>query len=731
VSQAGRDRARTIPEPEDRPGEASDAPSAGKELGIRSRPLTSCALAALLTALAARADDRLDEVVVTAPPVHAETPAPADVTGFATVIDTRDAPAGVATLAETLSAAPGVQVRRFGGLGEFSTVSVRGFSPGQVQVYLDGVPLSRADDEVVNLGDLPLDALERIDVYRGVTPLAFAQSGPGGVVNLIPRRPGLEPLNAASVSYGSFVTRKLDVARSASEGPWEYLAFGQYLGSRNDFTFTNDLGTTDNPNDDRTETRQNAAFDQGGFTARVGWRPAGPLSVWFTSDSFGKEQGVPGRGSVQSTAAHRRVVRQLAQLTGRLASVGSLPLTAEGSAYLVYQGERFEAPLGDPAFIPTDVTERTLGGGGQLLVRGALGRHHVPGLLVGLGHEALREDNAIGVFPVLEPGESPTRTRLRATVAAEDEVLLLGERVSLVPSGRVEVYRDDFPPDLRQPPAFRTSGVEVQAPVSGRFGVRAEVVRGLTLLGNVSRSVRVPNLQELFGNSGTVRGNPDLKPETARSWDLGFRWTLPPFGPLAGASFEYGHFDSHVDDLIVLQPTSVSVFTPTNLARTRVRGNEIALQGSLWERIGVTANVTQQDTENDDPRYDEPKQIPGLPALEAYLRLDLSWNHERPLPLGALGTRLWPGRVFVEANLIADNFLDAANTVRVPSRSLWNIGVAVEPPLGALQVGIEIRNLTDDETRDLLDFPLPGRAVFATVSWGFGRANLTGDSAAR
>jgi iron complex outermembrane receptor protein len=679
-----------------------------------------------------RADDRLEEVVVTAPPVRAESPAPADVTGFATVLDTQDAPAGVTTLAETLAAAPGVQVRRFGGLGEFSTVSVRGFSPGQVQVYLDGVPLSRADDEVVNLGDLPLDALERIDVYRGVTPLAFAQSGPGGVVNLIPRRPGAEPLNAASVSYGSFVTRKLDVARTASVGNWEYLAFGQYLGSRNDFTFTNDLGTTANPNDDRVETRQNAAFNQGSFTGRVGWRPAGPLSVWLTSDSFGKEQGVPGRGSVQSTSAHRRVVRQLAQLAGRLTSVGSLPLTAEASAYLVYQGERFVAPVGDPAFVPTDVTERTLGGGGQVLVRGALGAHQVPGLLLAVGHEALREDNAIGVFPVLAPGESPTRTRLRGTVAGEDEVLLLGDRLSLVPSVRVEVYRDDFPPDPRQPPAFRTSGVKVQAPVSPRFGVRAEVAHGLTLLGNVSRSVRVPNLQELFGNSGTVRGNPDLQPETARSWDLGLRWTLPPIGPLTGASFEYGHFASDIDDLIVLQPTSVSVFTPVNLATTRVRGNEFALQGRFWnDRIGLTANVTQQDTQNDDPRYDEPKQIPGLPALETYLRLDLAWDRERPLPVGALGARLWPGRVFFEANLIADNFLDAANTVRVPSRSLFNLGVSVEPPLGALQLGIEIRNLTDDETRDLLDFPLPGRAVFATVSWGFGRASLTGHGSAR
>src|SRR5262249_427155 len=88
----------------------------------------------------------------------------------------------------------GVQVRRFGGLGDFSTVSIRGSAAGQVQIYLDGVPLSRAENEVVNLNDLPLDAIDHVEVYRGTTPLGFAQSGPGGVVNARARRPGDTPL---------------------------------------------------------------------------------------------------------------------------------------------------------------------------------------------------------------------------------------------------------------------------------------------------------------------------------------------------------------------------------------------------------------------------------------------------------------------------------------------------------------------------------------------------------
>src|SRR5439155_2215690 len=136
-----------------------------------------------------RPAEPLGEVVVTAPPVPAETTAH-DPTAFATIVDATSAPGRVETLGEALADTAGVQVRRFGGLGDFSTVSIRGSSAGQVQVYLDGVPLARAQNEVVNLADLPLDAVERVEVYRGTTPLAFAQAGAGGVVNVVTRQAG-------------------------------------------------------------------------------------------------------------------------------------------------------------------------------------------------------------------------------------------------------------------------------------------------------------------------------------------------------------------------------------------------------------------------------------------------------------------------------------------------------------------------------------------------------------
>src|SRR6266566_3563923 len=259
---------------------SASSSAAGREAPKTShRPASLLVLALAATVARARAaeerrEEPLGEVVVTAPPARESVPA-RDPPAFATVVDTTSAPTRVETLAEALADTVGVQVRRFGGLGDFSTVSIRGSSAGQVQVYLDGVPLGRAQNETVNLADLPLDAVDHVEVYRGTTPLAFAQSGPGGIVNVVTRRPGDTPVTGASVSYGSFETRKVDLARSARAGDFDYLAFAHYLGSQGDFTFLNDLGTTANPADDRVERRRNNAFDLGDLTARLGWRPEG------------------------------------------------------------------------------------------------------------------------------------------------------------------------------------------------------------------------------------------------------------------------------------------------------------------------------------------------------------------------------------------------------------------------------------------------------------------------
>jgi iron complex outermembrane receptor protein len=707
-----------IPEPEDPSGRGQQLAFRGEGAGIRFRSGITASLLVLVVARAAGADERLGEVLVTAPPISQTAP-PGDATAFATVIDTRSAPTLVETLSDALADTVGVQVRRFGGLGDFTTVSVRGFSPRQVQVYLDGVPLARADNDTVDLSDLPLDTVERVEVYRGSTPLRFAQAGPGGVINVVTRSPGSTPVTAASASYGSFETRKVDLTRSASDGNWDYLVFGHYLGTKGNFTFTEDNGTPENPADDREVTRINNDFNLGSLTARVGWRPYDGVSFALTSDTFGRDRGYPGRGVPQDPDARRQTVRHLTRVDGIVAPRPGLPLTIEASAWLLYQWQAFEDPLGPVIQLTSDVRDRSLVGGGQLLFHGAIGSHQVPGLLLAVSHETFGQTDEVGSRGV-PPGTQPDRTRLRGTVAGENEILLLGDRVSIVPGLRWEGYHDEAPPDPRLPAVLGKSGTVDLSVWSPRLGLRAEAWPGVTLLGNAGRYERVPTLQELFGDAGVVVGNPALRPEKSINWDLGFRLARAQLGPaISMASFEFAYFDNRIDDVIVVVPTSVSVFTSRNISAASVTGQEVSLAFRLWERVGIAANYTHQNAiDESNVSFRRGNQLPGRPAHEAYLHVELPWNSAHPLPVGALGARLWPGRVWGDVNIIADNFLNTANTELVPQRNLFSLGFEVRP-LEPLRVSFEVRNLTNDQTRDALDFPLPGRSFYTTVSWGF------------
>lgn len=680
-----------------------------------------------LAATAARAADEdgaPERIVVRAPRLAPAFEPTLDPVAFGSVIDTTTAPRWVTSLADALDDAVGVRVRRFGGLGEFSSVSVRGFSPGQVQVYLDGVPISRADDETVDLGELPLEAIERVEVYRGTTSLDFAQSSPGGVVNVVPRRPTGERLLAASLGAGSFGTRKATLAAGGEASGWEYLAFGHYLGSENDFRFESDFGTPEQPRDDVRLRRVNADFDGGGLTTRLRRDVTDDFHLLVTTDTFAKEQGLPGRDPVQAAGDRRDVLRQLVSLDGVLDSeVGRLPVESRGSTYFVYRRERVRVPECNPAAdpacgpaaTPRDTLTDSFSTGGQLVTRVLLADWLVPRALVALGYETFDQRDDTAVSQTTSAGRAPTRSRLRTTLGADVEASAWDGRVTVVPAIRWEHVRDDFPRDPRTNPALDVgaSGTTSRDVLAPRIGVRAEPGGGLTLLANAGRWERVPNLRELFGVSGTVVGRPDLDSERARSWDAGARWRPPVRGPLGDAWVEYAYYESRIDDAIVLLPSSVNVFRPANVAAARLRGHEVSGAVTVGP-VGASVNYTRleaRDLGEDLPIYDG-NQLPGRPEDEVFARLDVGWPAPAGSPLGA-------GTAFYELSYVGPTFLDRANVDRVDARLVHGVGVELALPR-RVRVGLEVRNLTDDQTRDAADFPLPGRAAFVTVSYGFG-----------
>ncbi|MDA8456440.1 TonB-dependent receptor plug domain-containing protein, partial [Acidovorax sp. GBBC 3334] len=99
---------------------------------------------------------------------------------------------GVTNVKEALSYSPGVIPTRFGADSRYDWISLRGFDAYAPGFYLDGMPLRNNG----NWGIWPIESYgaERIELLRGPASVLYGQSGPGGLVNAVSKRPTAEPL---------------------------------------------------------------------------------------------------------------------------------------------------------------------------------------------------------------------------------------------------------------------------------------------------------------------------------------------------------------------------------------------------------------------------------------------------------------------------------------------------------------------------------------------------------
>lgn len=121
-----------------------------------------------------------------------------------TILTARDMENRASNLNELLARQTGVQIRRTGGLGSEARISVRGLEGKRVQVFIDGNPLNTPDGSL-GINDLPLQIIERIEIYKGTIPAWLGGDGLGSAVNVVIRHRDVSYIDATA-SYQSYNT---------------------------------------------------------------------------------------------------------------------------------------------------------------------------------------------------------------------------------------------------------------------------------------------------------------------------------------------------------------------------------------------------------------------------------------------------------------------------------------------------------------------------------------------
>ncbi len=617
-------------------------------------------------------------------------------TASVTEIEAGAAGRALETLAELLGEAAGVRVQQYGGLGAFSTVSLRGAPPGQVAIFLDGAPLSAAAHGVVSLGDLPATAIERIEVYRGSAPLGLGLAAPGGAINLV--TVASPELRAGRVMRGAFGTWEARGSAGGRRGPLSGLFHAGHQRSRGDFRYPDDNGTPFNPDDDSLSTRVNNRFASTSLLGSAVWRAAPGWRLGARADLFHKAQGVPGLGAVPAWDTHLAFTRALGRLDASRAGAGAVP-SVRLAAGLARERTRFRDPASELGLGRHDTDDRN--GGGDLALD--LDWRELPhGLALATGGAVRAEWSRPADAADGHPDPPPSR-RLTAGGGANLQWRPRGEALVFHLAARRDQLRDQIH-WVEVGGLARSSEVRrtLDAP---QLGVRVTLPARLELRTNASSARRAPDFIELFGNQGSVLGNPALRPERVRNADLGLSWSGSPGRGLA-VVLDLAHFETRAEDLVVYIRHSQSSVRAENISRARIGGEELSMRLATPEGFALTAGLTRMSTRDEGPvPHWDGRRLPLRPALQGFARLD--WRRGGFRAVGDL-------------HYIGADYLDRANLQRVPDRLLAGASLSFGPEAGGLRFTVEGKNLGDDRVSDVGGFPLPGRAVFASCDLRLG-----------
>ena len=547
--------------------------------GGNRRAFFLTATALLLGAPAARAETAttMPDTVVTATRVPT---AVTDIPAGVTVIDRADIEArGYDTLVDALWTMPGVRASPSGGPGGQASLFVRGTNSNHVLVLRDGMPINDSSEvsDAFNFGVDTLADIERIEVIRGPMAALYGSGAIGGVINLISRRgtePGFHITGDLGAGYPAQVRSSVSATGVAGAFDYALTAEAQF---RRGFDAT--------PQRERVYTGTPQGFRDRYVTLNLGYTvvPGTRLSLFLRAREalFGfNELGNPTFDAANANGHDT-------SLLGRVGIDSRLfDGTWQTSLYLGHlRDDRHYLEALNP-FDPNQnsVDERFHGRRTDLQWNNTvhLGDHihmqpiSLADVTFGYQHTADAIDqstnDSFGGFPFAQT----------AHASMHDDAAYLGLQTQLW-------QRLTITGQVRQ------DWVAENAPTTWRIGGVYDIPAIAThVKASYGTAFRAPSLFERFGvDSFGYVGNPNLRPEHARGWEIGFTTTLPAAGRADFVTFGATYFNEHVRDLIV------GVFSPVdteiNAGAAHMQGveTEIAIRPWPWLRLQTTWTFTE------------------------------------------------------------------------------------------------------------------------------------------
>lgn len=551
---------------------------------------------------------------------------------------------GANEVSEVLNSLPSVDVISYGSPGAARMVHSRGASSEQVLTLVDGRPLNTPRDGLADFNQIPLSDIERIEVLRGPASNIYGANAVGGVVNIITKN-GTKKMQTDIVSeFGSFRTKIDSLAHGYKIGNFDYFLTYDYLDS---------CGHRNN-----SEHRSNNA------TTKFGYSLNDDNKVWLAAGFYNAETRDPGPITNEDLQAHQNNLNKYFDLTysGKLIEGQSLYLkifrTADRLEYI-------------RTFDPLDKDAH------QTNVYGA---------------DAQFSQKFFDIFRTAI-GANFQEQSLNSSNSGKNSCIVKG----LYAESEIDIFKQGALKFGARWDDYSTFGDRISPSASMYFWL-FDTIKFHSL---VARSFRAPTFNDLFwpredyGIWGGVEGNPNVRPETATSYEAGF------------STYVFKKFKTDV-----------------TLYKTKFRNLiEWAMDRNFWWRPSNVSSATTQGVET-EIEYDIQEHLKAkfnytyLESRNSSINKKLAYRPANLYKLGLIYTPFEKWEIGLNALNKGARYADTDNSLILRNYTVVNFNTSYKITKYA-QLLFEVKNIFDRTYQDELDYSMPGRSFYGGIKLEF------------
>jgi len=524
--------------------------------------------------------DLLEEIIVTTgtrtAKVLEETPVKTEVVTSKQIQQTH-----AKNVSEAIMYIPGLLIKETRKEGQ--SVSIQGFDSDRVLILLDGEPMTSSTGSTVDLTQLNIADIERIEVIKGASSALYGSQAMGGVVNIISKKPALGWKNSLTAEAGTYADKGADdlavaVLRASSTYRDKDILASLFLDYRHDSGITlQEGGNYDLPKIDRLNLNAELRF-LGSTEYYIKPR------FYVESSTKPTKLFIPGVGLINQ--------EKLEDVSKFRLSLGSKTEFDSGDKlkFSIFGEHYDDVSIQNKLATPyTDLRRDALIqlAQGEVQYDTLVLEEHLLTMGLDLRYESLDQTNtktsATGSEVINEFSEDATRYAIESYL--QDDYFVT-EELELVLGVRYQ-YDSDF-------------GSYLSPKLSALYTPFKTNKKRLNLRASYGNGYRAPSLKErffFFDHSSLgyqVLGNPNLEPETSHSYQLSTEWIDKGSYSTAFNLFynDITNLIEEIKDPLLSAATGLEIYQYQNINKAYTAGAEWEFNTNFWEYFNLNGGYT-------------------------------------------------------------------------------------------------------------------------------------------